>query len=86
MEAEEVVVEILVHVEARVMGPAIEAYLEVVAEKSTAVEIEDAAAAFVDIVVAARQLEEMGGDLVAREAAQVEGQGLLEVHAYGIHP
>jgi hypothetical protein len=69
MEAEEVVLEILARVEACVLGAAIEAYLEVVVEQ-----IEDAAAASVDIAVAAHRLEEMDGDLEAREVAQVEGQ------------
>uniref|UniRef100_M8C722 Uncharacterized protein n=1 Tax=Aegilops tauschii TaxID=37682 RepID=M8C722_AEGTA len=67
MEAEEVMIEVLVDVEECVLAVA---YLEAVAE------IENVAAeASVDSVAAAQWVEEMDEDLVATEADQVEDQG-----------
>lgn len=66
MEAEEVMIEVLVDVEECVLAVA---YLEAVAE------IENVAAeASVDSVAAAQWVEEMDEDLVATEAGQVEDQ------------
>ena len=66
MEAEEVMIEVLVDVEECVLAVA---YLEAVAE------IENVAAeASVDSVAAAQWVEEMDEDLVATEADQVEDQ------------